>query len=425
MKTIIKICLTIISAPVLCFSQWSTALSITELNQNSICYPGENNILIACDSGIIIRSTDLGSNWTSSSLKNGASIRAIHFVDSYNGFLAGDSGIIYRTENLGEEWTDVSIDFYFHLKDIKFKDNLNGIVVGTKQVRIDGRTHHLPSIHTTTNAGGNWFEHPFNFSGRLSSVAYIDQNNIITVGDSGLILISTDNGNGWSTENLNTTSDLNKVMSYEENTVVISGNDGTLFYSNDSGYNWNSVDIPFYYHIIGACITPAIELVMACSKEVRVDGRTFFMATIISYDFNSNTWREDFSQIRGKYNDLVYCGNNIAYAIGDSGIIAYYNSPTRVNTYGDNLPSAFTISQNYPNPFNPSTVINYQLPLSGSVTLKVYDLLGREIAALVNEEKPAGSYEVEFDASQLSSGVYIYRLTAGSFSATNKMTLLK
>jgi hypothetical protein len=85
----------------------------------------------------------------------------------------------------------------------------------------------------------------------------------------------------------------------------------------------------------------------------------------------------------------------------------------------------YSLSQNYPNPFNPSTVISYQLPVISSVTLKVYDILGREVATLVNEEKPAGSYEVQFDASGLTSGIYFYQLNAGQYSETKKMILLK
>jgi hypothetical protein len=81
--------------------------------------------------------------------------------------------------------------------------------------------------------------------------------------------------------------------------------------------------------------------------------------------------------------------------------------------------------QNYPNPFNPSTTISWQLPVDAFVSLKVYDVLGNEVASLVNEEKPAGIYEVEFDASTLSSGTYFYRLEAGSFVQTRKMILLK
>ncbi|MBK9096685.1 MAG: T9SS type A sorting domain-containing protein [bacterium] len=88
-------------------------------------------------------------------------------------------------------------------------------------------------------------------------------------------------------------------------------------------------------------------------------------------------------------------------------------------------PYSYTLSQNYPNPFNPSTVISYRLPVTSNVSLKVYDVLGNEIATLVNEEKPAGEYEVEFNAAKLPSGIYFYKLEAGSFSETKKMILMK
>jgi len=90
-------------------------------------------------------------------------------------------------------------------------------------------------------------------------------------------------------------------------------------------------------------------------------------------------------------------------------------------------PEGFILEQNYPNPFNPSTVISYRLSVNSYVTLKVYDLLGREIATLVNEPKQAGEFEIEFDASKygLSSGVYLYQLTAGSFSSTKKFVFLQ
>jgi hypothetical protein len=89
------------------------------------------------------------------------------------------------------------------------------------------------------------------------------------------------------------------------------------------------------------------------------------------------------------------------------------------------IPEAFSLDQNYPNPFNPSTKISWQSPIGSHQTLKVYDVLGNEVTTLVNEEKPAGSYEVNWDASNLSTGVYFYRLQAGSFSETKKMTLLR
>jgi len=89
------------------------------------------------------------------------------------------------------------------------------------------------------------------------------------------------------------------------------------------------------------------------------------------------------------------------------------------------IPTQYSLSQNYPNPFNPATNIEFRIADFGFVTLKVYDVLGIEVAALVNEDKPAGSYQVSFDASQLSSGIYFYTLIAGSFVETKKMMLLK
>jgi hypothetical protein len=88
------------------------------------------------------------------------------------------------------------------------------------------------------------------------------------------------------------------------------------------------------------------------------------------------------------------------------------------------LQGAFQLFQNYPNPFNPSTKLNYQLPKPSFVTLKIYDVLGNEVTALVNEKKPAGRYEINFNASNLSSGIYFYELQAGSFLETKKMILL-
>ena len=89
------------------------------------------------------------------------------------------------------------------------------------------------------------------------------------------------------------------------------------------------------------------------------------------------------------------------------------------------LPTETKLLSNYPNPFNPSTTIKYQLKEPGFVTLKVYDILGKEVAALVNENKGAGYYSVHFDASKLSSGLYIYRLRVNNFVESKKMLLTK
>ncbi len=100
------------------------------------------------------------------------------------------------------------------------------------------------------------------------------------------------------------------------------------------------------------------------------------------------------------------------------------NKDERVITQANLIPDTYSIS-NHPNPFNPTTVINYQLPTEGFVTIKVYDMLGKEVAELVNENKAAGYYKVNYDASKLASGIYIYSINAGSFSSSKKMILTK
>ena len=104
--------------------------------------------------------------------------------------------------------------------------------------------------------------------------------------------------------------------------------------------------------------------------------------------------------------------------------VVYYDNPVSINDTPIS-PNEFYLFQNSPNPFNPRTVISYQLPVNGKVMLKVYDVLGNEVATLVNEEKSSGTYKIEFDATGLTSGLYFYKLMAGNFSETKKMILLK
>jgi len=114
--------------------------------------------------------------------------------------------------------------------------------------------------------------------------------------------------------------------------------------------------------------------------------------------------------------------------VGGNSINVYFDNfswvPSDVNE-GSNIPEIFSLEQNYPNPFNPSTSIQFRIPENSFVSLKIYNVLGKEVATLMNEEKNAGSYEVNFNASVLSSGVYFYKLEAGNFVQTRKMVLMK
>jgi len=127
----------------------------------------------------------------------------------------------------------------------------------------------------------------------------------------------------------------------------------------------------------------------------------------------------------GEYRIYIEAFDEAGNYIIDSMDVAFKNGNPVSSDDDKHKLYTFNLEQNYPNPFNPSTTINYQIPTLSIVSLKVYDVLGNEIVTLVNEEKPAGSYEVEFDAISLPSGVYFYRLQAGSFVETKKMVLMK
>jgi hypothetical protein len=166
-------------------------------------------------------------------------------------------------------------------------------------------------------------------------------------------------------------------------------------------------------------------------------------------------------EILGIYDNVNFNGvnvlqyKNISYAVNTQGIgsrsvkmrlVVRTNSPTPKFTLTqmyDNKPilektiaqqiqyqgnieiKDYSLSQNYPNPFNPTTTINYQIPKAGHVTLRIFNMLGREITKLVDEEKDAGTYSVEFNAAKLASGIYICQIECNNFKAIRKMTLLK
>lgn len=159
-------------------------------------------------------------------------------------------------------------------------------------------------------------------------------------------------------------------------------------------------------------------------RFISVTGLDAFEHSSIQMDQNSG------HQIVPDWNNLQNAELKILIDLENDGTIDdsmfVKNQATNVEDEGSLLsPDSYNLAQNYPNPFNPITTIKYSIPENGNVSLKVYDILGNEVASLVNEEKAPGVYSVTFDASRLSSGVYFYKIQAGSYTSTKKMLLLK
>ncbi len=145
----------------------------------------------------------------------------------------------------------------------------------------------------------------------------------------------------------------------------------------------------------------------------------------IEFVFSSIAGKIHFFDMPETYNKNFAFWNSYKHDMQNTSSILPIEIFTDVNEFGSSIPSQFTLSQNYPNPFNPSTKIKYQIPELSFITIKIYDVLGKEIVTLINEEKSAGTYEVEFSGTGLPSGIYFYQLKTGSFTATKKSLLLK
>jgi hypothetical protein len=141
------------------------------------------------------------------------------------------------------------------------------------------------------------------------------------------------------------------------------------------------------------------------------------------------TWGSVYSETPDDGSDFrnaAFVSPQLAYVVGLYKAMKFFPpGSTDVPIQTSGIPEAYRLGQNYPNPFNPSTTIEYAIPRAGLVQLKVYDMLGREVATLVDQEQSAGTYTIRFDARSLASGIYYYALKSGTFAGTKSLVLVK
>lgn len=193
---------------------------------------------------------------------------------------------------------------------------------------------------------------------------------------------------------------------------------GGVFLSSDNGTNWSAFDIGSEHVAINTFAVSGTNIF------VGTNGRGIFLSTN-----NGASWRPVSTGSVWNYEITALAVADTYVYAGIMGTGVWKRPISEMITGAEEehsvLPHGFWLEQNYPNPFNPSTTIKFQIPKSSFITLKVFDLLGREVVTLVNEEMTPGSYNRRFDGSGLASGVYQYRLQAGSYTQTRKLILQK
>ncbi len=197
---------------------------------------------------------------------------------------------------------------------------------------------------------------------------------------------------------------------------------------NSSKAGYHSIELGYYLYLYGMLFVKQEPVTMHYRFEIANNDRSIWLNPLA---YGPSKYRiKEVLAAGSTYSDYDASSRLLHLPPGTGGLFTVIYEPVQPNAViaQENMPGAFTLEQNYPNPFNPSTRIGYGVEGIGDrvwVTLKVYDILGREVATLVNERKTPGRYEVTWDASGMASGVYFYRLTAGEFSQSRKMLVLK
>jgi photosystem II stability/assembly factor-like uncharacterized protein len=317
--------------------------------------------------GIILKTTNGGDDWFNLQSGTNYDIRAVSFPEENIGYIIY-SKYVAKTINGGESWT-VLKDFPGDLLyAMCFSDNSHGTILTIYQY---GQTS---KILRTNDGGNSWIEQNSGVYAYLFGVDFVDALNGIIVGMNGLTIRTTDGGYTWINRVSGTSKILEDVSYTETNSATAVGYEGTILHSSNGGNRW--------------------------TNQVSNTGRRLMAVSFA--DSNNGT------------------------AVGENGTILHTTSGgiTFLEVY-EELPKEFSLSQNYPNPFNPVTKIKYSIPQSSKVVIKVFDILGNEIETLVNEEKPAGTYEITWFAEGLPSGIYFYQLKTGKYVETKKMLLMK
>jgi hypothetical protein len=191
-----------------------------------------------------------------------------------------------------------------------------------------------------------------------------------------------------------------------------------IFISTDDGTSWASAN----YNLNSLTQNTTFTNIDVCGDNIYASISLFGGVTLTN---NSKRWNDLLAPFIAVGGFEVLGDRLFEGSIMNAGIMYTLITPTFAEDKSNSLPTCFTLEQNYPNPFNPSTKISYQLPVRGNVTLRVFNSLGEEIRTLIDEQKDAGNYEIEFNASDLPSGIYIYKINAGNYTAVKKMILLK
>lgn len=407
-------------------SQWVEQNSSSSYFLTAIYFFNENTGLIGSASplpitnnflgGEIIRTTNGGTIWQRVLLDSNLRVRSFYFVDQNTGYAIGgtyiSSGKLIKTTNGGLNWFTV-IDngpplFYKYFYNMYFANVNTGFISNQ-----DG-------VYKTINGGINWESclNVFDYNGNYLSyrkLYFFDENKGVYLSDSGKVYKTINSGINWSVNYIDTGITYRDITFLDNNTGYAVGLFGKMIKTTNQGDSWQTISIGYNESFY------SIRFVNSLTGYLTKD------YGVLKTSDGGITWSQVLSQINDSLFSNFFINSEIGYVAGTKGRV--FKTTTGgvlgINIISGEVPREFSLDQNYPNPFNPSTNIKFAIPKAVYVRLAVYDMLGREVESLVNEQLTPGTFEVNWNAAKFSSGIYMYRLVTNDFQMVKKMSLIK
>jgi photosystem II stability/assembly factor-like uncharacterized protein len=391
---------------------WLDLTPPQKIQLTSVKYLTNNLVAAIGNSDGLFISTDSCKTWTKHQMASGLNV-VIAFGNSLNCWIGDDSSRIYHSTDLGMTW---SLQKWYNYLDPNstldpplygihfFNDNVGCAVGG------------MGFITVTTDGGVTWISRTSNTSHNLHGVFVASSTKAWAVGDAGSIFTTSNDFNNWSAQTSPVTSTLRSVVFSDTLNGYILGENETILKTTNGGITWSLSQSP------GSSLN-AMKFIN--SNEGWAVGNS---GKIFKTNNGGVKWMSQESGISTNLLSLDFLNSYDGIAVGDGGIVLTTKNggtTTSVGQAGISLPTTIKLEQNYPNPFNPVTNLSFSIPKRSFVSVKVYDLLGREVSTIISEEMSAGIYTKQWNAVGFPSGVYFYRLQAGSYIETKKLVLLK
>ncbi len=355
-------------------------------------------IFAGTDWGSVFLSSNNGSSWTA--VNNGLpiGIEVLPFAISGSNIFAGTDSGIFLSVNNGMSWMAVDSGLP--------NSSINSLAISGNNI-FAGTEH---GVYLSSDNGVSWNHTVFN--NRIVYSIAISGNNIFAGTSNNGVYRSANNGVSWDQTALNNRSVYSVAVS--SNNLFAGTDSHGVYISANNGISWNQASLNDH----------TVLFLSANGNRILTGTKDSGVYASINNGVSWEKFNGGFSTVSSVYS-LLLTGNNIFAGTRNYSVWKRNESEIGIKNISISTPDRFILYNNYPNPFNPLTKIRFDVPESEHIVITVFDVLGREVASLVNEQLQPGTYEIEWDGSNYPSGVYFYKFSAGIDIFTKSMVLIK